>query len=194
MNIVEKESKIFSSDFFEGQMYNNTLGNLKSKLTTKLYDFSRDRDKLDFLKILRQESLKLEENHKRECNSAGCSKVEEFELGLFVIDQEIDSINSYYCYEPKSNDTFSSEEESDIHSKLNDIIDTLKNLGYGQEIIFEEIESLKEHFNLGKKTWFQLLKGKILDLTIQGLIDKTAYAAIVKIIGDGYKELLSIVE
>lgn len=193
MNIVEKESKTFSKMFYDGPL-NNTLENFKSQLLTKLYDFSRDKDKLDFLKVLRQEAVQIKDSHLQKCKSPNCRLEEEHELGIYAIDQEIDCINRYYTFEPKSDDTFNSEEEADIHSKLNEVIEKLKDLGLGQQIIFEEIESLKDHFNLGKKTWYQLLKGKIFDLTIQGLIDKTVVATIFNIVGDGCNELLKIVK
>ena len=39
-------------------------------------------------------------------------------------------------------------------------------------MLFEEIESLKSHFGLGKKTWFQLLKVKIVDVAIDKVIEE----------------------
>ncbi len=177
MNIVEKEANNFIEDLYNnGEV--NSLGKLKSQLTSKLFDFNRDRDKLDFLKILRQET--------------NTQFPEERDLGLFVIDQEIDGINKYYSFEPKPDDVFSTEEESKLHSKLNEIIDQLNKQGLGQEIIFEEIESLKNHFNLGKKTWFQLLKGKLIDLTIKEVLNKTIVAAIYDNLSDVYKECVKL--
>ena len=94
----------------------NSLDNLKSALTSKLFNFSRDRDKLDFLKILRQE-----------CESDSCIYEVDRETGLFVIDQEIESINRYYKYEPSSDDSFTPKEESELHCKLNEVIEYVKN-------------------------------------------------------------------
>ena len=177
MNIVEQEAKRFHSDTYESGFYggikHKNLDNLKSKLSSKLYNFERKRDKLDFLKILRQESVLALEEHKTTCNKTNCDFVKEREIGIFVIDQAIDSTKKYYRYEPLSDDAFTTEEESTLHSKLNEIADKLRDLGYGQEIIFEEIESLKNHFNLGKKNWFQLLIGKLIELTISKVLDKT---------------------
>lgn len=189
MNIVEKEAKRFFDDFFRSGKVNN-LENLKSKLTTKLYDFNRDRDKLDFLKVLRgNTSLALEE-HKKICKGGGCRFDDERSIGLFVIDQEIDDINKYYTYEADDKDKFSVDEESDLHSKLNDIAEQLYKQGLGQEIIFNEIESLKNYFNLGKKTWFQLLKGKVIDLTLEKTLDETVVKEIYSKLSEGFADIV----
>jgi hypothetical protein len=198
MNIVEKEAKKFHSDNYESGFYGGTkicnLDNLQSKLTNKLYTFSRDRDKLDFLKILRQESVAALEKHTKTCSKSNCDFVEQHETGIWVIDQKVDSINKYYHSESASEDTFTAEEESTLHCKLNEIAEQLQNLGYGQEIIFDEIESLKNHFNLGKKNWFQLLKGKLIDLTIEKMLDKTIIVSVFSTLSAGYNEFVKMID
>lgn len=60
----------------------------------------------------------------------------------------------------------------ELEKKIDEIIEYLKTLGYGQEIIFDELEELKsEYKNLNKKTWGQLLKGKLIDLSLAKLIE-----------------------
>ena len=198
MNIVEQEAKKYHSDSYESGFYGGTkrinLDNLKSKLSSKLYNFERERDKLDFLKILRQETVLALEKHKNICNKTYCDFVKEREIGIFVIDQAIDSTKKYYRYEPLSDDAFTTEEESTLHSKLNEIADKLRDLGYGQEIIFDEIESLKNHFDLGKKNWFQLLKGKLIDLTIEKVLDKTIIAGMFSVLSTGYNEVVKMID
>lgn len=185
MNIIEKEAKGFFSEFYGG-VNTVTLGNLKLTLTSKLYDFNRNRDKLDFLKILREHIVLDKEEHLKICKEKWCKMPEERDLGIFVVDQEVDSINEYYTFEPKKDDVFTAEEESKLHSKLNEVIEHLSTLKLGQEVIFEEIESLKNHFNLGKKTWFQLLKGKLVELTVEKVLEKTVVQEIFDTLTDGY--------
>jgi len=193
MNIVEIEAKKFSRVFYNRGKINN-LENLKSELNRKLYNFTRDRDKLDFLKILRQESVREKEEHKKVCNKNGCPYEEERETGIFAIDQEIDSINRFYKYEPPSDDKFTPEEESELQCKLNIIAEKSKQLGYGQEIIFEEIESLKNHFDLGKKNWFQLLIGKLFDLTLKSIIEKTIVVKVFNFLSDGFTQIVKMID
>jgi hypothetical protein len=189
MNIVEKEANSFVEDFYDGPEINN-LGNLKSKLTMKLYDFNRDRDKLDFLKTVRQGTIAQKDKHMEKCKKLDCAFVQGRDLGLFVVDQEIDDVNRLYTFEAQDTDKFTSQEESNLHSKLNDIADQLHKQGLGQEIIFDEIESLKNHFNLGKKTWFQLVKGKIIDLTIDKALDGPIGKEIYSKLSDGFTEVV----
>lgn len=57
--------------------------------------------------------------------------------------------------------------------KLNDIVDKLQKLEYGQEIIFDEIEELRGLTNkLSKRSWRQLLKSKLIDLMLAEIINK----------------------
>jgi hypothetical protein len=182
MNIIETQARHFFRDYD----HCNTDKEQKSSLEDKLYLFKRDRDKLDFLKTLHQE-IKIDiQKHESKCNKEDCHYATDKEFGIFLINQEIDSINEYYTFEPKNEDKFSTEEETSLHIKLNEIIDRLNKQDLGQEILFEEIESLKNHFNLGKKTWFQLLKGKMIDVTIEKGIELTVVAGIYEQLSEGF--------
>lgn len=186
MNIVENEAKEFYQwDFLTGV---NTLENIKSNLDSKLYNFNRNRDKLDFLKILRTSCIEDIEDH-ISGGCVGCGYEEPRNRAIFAIDQEIESINKYYNFEPKKDDTFSSKEESDLHSKLNEILDKLQQQGFGQQIIFDEIEELKNHFNLGRKNWFQLVKGKFFDLTVEKVIEKVVIVEMFDSLSDGFEQV-----
>ncbi|WP_109852846.1 hypothetical protein [Aquimarina sp. AU58] len=66
-----------------------------------------------------------------------------------------------------------SDNKEDINRKLDEIIKELQKLGFGQQIIFEEIEELRDLYsNLNKKNWGQLVKGKLLDLVLNQVINK----------------------
>jgi hypothetical protein len=54
---------------------------------------------------------------------------------------------------------------------------------------YNEIESLKNHFDLGKKTWFQLLKGKVIDLTIEKALDETVVKDIYITLAEGFADI-----
>ena len=142
MTIPESQAQQFAESYYNSSKP-NTLENLKDRLDSKLYLFRKDRDKLDFLKVLIQE-IKLDiENHESDCRRSGCKYREDKDSGIFLINQEIDTINEYFTFEPKNEDKFSTEEETSLHIKLNEIIDRLNKQGLGQEILFEEIESFQ---------------------------------------------------
>jgi hypothetical protein len=192
MNIIEKESEEFYEYGFLNSGIHQDLENIKSSLTSKLYNFNRDRDKLDFLKILRAKAIKDKEDHMKSCS--GCGYDEARDIAVFAIDQEVDDINRFFTYEPKTEDEFSNEQESKLHNKLNDILEELEKQGFGQQIIFEEIEDLKNHFNLGKKNWFQLLKGKVIDLTLKKVLNKTIVQEIYNQLSEGFEQAVKMIE
>lgn len=65
-----------------------------------------------------------------------------------------------------------SSSESEIARKIDEIIERLTTLGDGQEILFEELEELKDLYGkIGKKNWGQLLKGKLIDLGLSQIVN-----------------------
>lgn len=185
MTIPESQAKEFAYEFFNSGK-TNTLENLKDRLDSKLYLFRKDKDLLDFLKVLVNEINIDIDKHEDGCSRKGCQYREEKEPGIFLIQQEIDEINDRFEFEPKKEDTFSVEEEISLHNKLNSIIEQLNRQDAGQEVLFEEIESLKNHFSLGKKTWFQLLKGKLLDVAVEKGIELAIVTQIYDALADGF--------
>lgn len=185
MTIPESQAREFAEDFFNSGKP-NTLENLKDRLDTKLYLFRKDKDQLDFLKVLVNQISSDIQIHEEKCTTIGCHYRKEREPGIFLIQQEIDEINDRFEFEPKKEDTFSVEDEISLHNKLNSIIEQLNRQDAGQEVLFEEIESLKNHFNLGKKTWFQLLKVKLVDVAVEKGIEVTIVKHIYDSLADGF--------
>lgn len=175
MTTIEREAKKFSKQLYsDGVVF--YVDKTKDKLDQKLKMLYRNEDRLAFLRILREESISDINTHRQTCTRDDCQFMQNKDAGLFLYDQEIERLNASYQYTPPDNDKFTPKEESEMHVKINSILERLEKLGLGQEVIYEEIESLKNHFNLGKKTWFQLLSGKLVsvgvDKTIEELIFK----------------------
>lgn len=64
------------------------------------------------------------------------------------------------------------ENQVEFENTIDEILSKLEKLGYGQEIIFEEIEELKNlHLHLNKKNFGQILKGKLVDLALSKTIE-----------------------
>lgn len=65
-----------------------------------------------------------------------------------------------------------SSDFDEISKRIDDVINYLTKLGFGQEIIFEELEELKELYTqLNKRSWGQLLKGKLMDLSLSKMVE-----------------------
>ena len=142
MTIPESQAQQFAEEFYNSSKP-NMLENLKDRLDSKLYLFRKDRDKLDFLKVLISETKKDVAKHEETCTNENCGYDKARNLGVFLMEQDIETINEYFTFEPKNEDKFSVEEETSLHNKLNEIIDRLNKQGLGQEILFEEIESFQ---------------------------------------------------
>lgn len=64
------------------------------------------------------------------------------------------------------------ENQIEFENTIDEILSKLEKLGYGQQIIFEEIEELKNlHLHLNKKNFGQILKGKLVDLALSKTIE-----------------------
>jgi hypothetical protein len=81
-------------------------------------------------------------------------------------------VNLMYWYISESQsynsaDYFSKNEIGIFNEKLEDIKEEMTKLGFGQEIIFDEIQELKELLmSLKKKNWTEILRSKLVDLAI----------------------------
>jgi len=64
-----------------------------------------------------------------------------------------------------------SDDKENINKKIDELFIKLEKLGYGQQIIFDELEELKDlYLTLNKQNWAQLVKGKIIDLGLSQVI------------------------
>jgi len=183
MNVIEQEAVNF------GKFYAQRIAGLKlakENLEQKLTSFTGSKNKLYFLNVLRKEIEKHSDKHKSKCDNKNCSMHRDYGIAEFAIDQELESISTYYHPEVANEDEFTIEQKVDLHNKINEVIEKLNNLGIGQEVIFNEIDELKEHFNLGKKNWFKLLKGKLLDLGIEKALEVAILDEIFKALSEGF--------
>ncbi|MDE5429418.1 hypothetical protein [Elizabethkingia meningoseptica] len=86
-------------------------------------------------------------------------------------------------YKEDYNNINSDKEE--VSKKIDEIISQLTKLGYGQEIIFEELEELKVLYtNLNKKNWGQIIKGKLIDLSIGKFVENDTISYIYEALTD----------
>lgn len=190
MNIVEQRAIEDAKRLIRSNP-RTSMDSLSDEIGSKLYVFRNERNKLDYLKVFQTEVSRSLEDHRSKCSQPNTCVIDKLHSTiLFLVEQEIDDINQYYEYEPKKEDKFSSQEESKIHSKLNEIFEKLKEQSIGQEILYDEIEELKNHFNIGKKNWFQLFRVKFFDLAASGVIEESAIKPLVEYVRDEAQKLL----
>lgn len=155
----------------------NSLENLKDSLESKLYIYDRALEKKYFLRLMRIGVKTKFDEHTATCTTENCRKDDGFRDKLFVLDQAIESIDKYYEYEAADTDKLSPEEEVNVHSAINELKQVIKEMSNfnktSQEVLFNEIDDIKQHFNLGKKNIADLLKGKLITLLERKIIDES---------------------
>lgn len=85
------------------------------------------------------------------------------EGAMYVENNRIPLVENYDEHETSPNE---------MQERIDEIIEQLRKLGDGQEILFDELQELKEMYSkVNKRNWAQLLKGKLIDLALGKLID-----------------------
>lgn len=185
-NIIDKEAKSFSKILFEDRLI-NSLTNLKDRLNTKLYDFQIDSYKIRFLNKLKDYiSVALAEHN---CKKEQCSFEEEHKLGLFLVDQELKTIYSYFEPELNYEDKFNKDEILLINTKLDQLLIEIEKLGIGQEVIFNEVDEIRDYLHLGKKTTRQLVYGKLKDIVVTKGVEMAVAEPIFESLIRSFKEV-----
>lgn len=145
-------------------------------------------------RLTETELLAYEESYKRK------NDVDYDALG-FLLFSFIDTLNCYKELQEFISDKLSiydkpiAEENPNsnqiLNEKIDDILSQLIKLGYGQEIIFNEIEELRNlQTKLSKKSWAQLLKGKLVDLILSELLPKNIAKTVYEFLTDEHFKLL----
>jgi hypothetical protein len=74
-----------------------------------------------------------------------------------------------------------SDSDEELKTLLKEILSEIKKSGYGQQIIFDEFDELRNDIpHLSKKSFGQLLKSKLGDLVASKAFDKTLASDIFK--------------
>ncbi|EKB03899.1 hypothetical protein HMPREF9711_02084 [Myroides odoratimimus CCUG 3837] len=188
MDIIKVFSdKIISRQLSRGRM---RIADFKSNVTEHLWDISDKRDKVRLLTILVDEVKKDYEEHKLVCERPNsCNQNEFYELALYYLRNELIDLDIIL-----DENTFTEEDKKSAESKLDQILKEIEFLKKGQELIYEdllaEIEELKELYFLGKKNWSQLLMGKVVEMTVSGVIGGTVSQNIIDIAKEQLPKLI----
>lgn len=192
MDIVESEAKQFVKLFVSGLKVRN-LQNLKSDLDTKLWIFNSERDKYRFSIILKNQIESDIADHKVKCHKPDhtCEYVSTRLRALFIINQQIESLQDY---ERPNTDNFTGNEQAVMYNRIDSITQKLADIGLGQEILFNELQELKERMNLGKKSFLQLAYGKVTEMVATNIIDNTIGKEILSTLTSGFDNTIRFLD
>jgi hypothetical protein len=184
-DLIETDAQRFVKTMLNSSL--NSIRIAKLEFDIKLVIYPSDNNKYKFLKSTKKAGEELLFEHRKKCQKTDCAQVIGSQYLNFVINQELEIMAKYFKPGDFDKDEFSTTERIQTNSKVDDVLQKLSDLGLGQEILFEEINNLREHFNLDKKNWVQLLKGKLVELGMEKVIDITVADMIFKTLTESIK-------
>lgn len=187
MDIVEKQADRFIRIKYERfKSSKEFIDDLK----LELYNYYRPSDKIKFIERILLKARYDRDEHTKVCkNPQQCRELQDYESIVFFMQQELDDNGV------DNRNLFNSSESFEINTRVDEWINELKNfrndieqLKIGQQLIYddfiEEFENLKKQTYLDKKTWRQILMGKLFEMTISGVISESLSKRIIEIFGD----------
>jgi len=172
MDYVERKAEEFLSYYVKGH---DSDDELRQNVNSYLYLFNRNLDKRRFLDRLYTEVKQKYDEHLPKCtNPKTCHKNRNYEAALFFICQELEDLtgsDDTDRYVAAEGEGFSFNDRVELDRKLDEVLNRLEKLGFGQETIFNEIDALRNQTQLKKKDWMQLLKGKLIDISLSKVLE-----------------------
>jgi|WetSurMetagenome_2_1015567.scaffolds.fasta_scaffold00571_17 hypothetical protein len=145
----------------------------------QLEDIDNILDKIKFINILYAANRANFEAHLQTCTEKeNCLLNYNHEIIDYFLNQELNRFGF-----KKPSDSFSNLEVETFNNKIEDIIEDIQTIKDGQQIIYEdltnELNELKELYFIGKKKWYQIWLGKVVEMTISGIITETVSKKII---------------
>jgi len=161
--------------------YDITISACKLEVESYIKDFYLIKEKEKFLQYLESAVKEDKVLHIKSCNDRSCLIERGLANVLYVIENEL---KNFQTFNEKVKDTSSNIQE--IKEKIDLIIEELKKVNVGNEILFDELEELKDlSKSLKRKNWTEVVKGKLIDLVLNEVIEKDTLDFIIKnLIGD----------
>jgi hypothetical protein len=188
MTIIEKFARESIENNIEYSLddYKDSFNKIKGKT----YDFDDTLDKIKFLNLHIDAVNKIYNEHLPKCNNPEeCDTYSQCESLLYYLRQEVGKYGVNV-----NEDTFTIEEKEKAEVKLDKILKEIEELKLGHQIIYDdltnEISELKELYFLGKKKWNQMLIGKIVDMTVSGLVSETLSKQIIESLKPNLRNLI----
>lgn len=188
MNYINKRAHNFAQGFnFESFTGKNEIVN---SVKSEIDNIDNQLDKVTFLRIVLEYNSKAHQKHLLNCtNKDNCDVIEGCESRTYYLTQELNRLGI-----KTNNDQFTIEEKNESDLKLDKVLSDLQTLKNGQQIIYEdlkeEIESLRELYILGKKTWYQLLIGKSVEMVVGGIISETLSKEIISTFENSFSKMI----
>lgn len=188
MNYVEEQAVKYSKDYLRGIVAKLNL--FKDRITSKINEFTNDKDKIYFLRVLQNEIQTSESSRLGKSQIRNTLADELARHGLFAIAQELEQLERFYQEEIFDEDAFTSDERIVIHSNINAVILHLSQEGTLTPEVERDMDILKDSLYLGKNKWVKLLVGTTAQLLLEKIIEKSVVEVIISGVTKGVEYLL----
>lgn len=186
MEIVKRQA----SNFIYQELQTSLASELIDNLKLQLYKYSKTADKIIFIEECLIKIKEEKEEHLKKCKSPhNCPELDSYNDMIFFVEQELEmnGINNKDLITPNESITLIIKID-DLISELRTIKSDINQLKTGQQITYddfiEEFENLKKQTYLDKKTWRQVLLGKLFEMTMSGVVSETLSKKIAELFGD----------
>lgn len=193
MDVISQKAKDFCNHNIVDLI---TLDSVIEKSITELDSFFELADKLHFLNSVHDIHFKDLQGHEVHCNI--CRKKPdqcEYKATRYFLHRIVTEIKKIQS----QSESFDESELKKVQEKLDKILRDLELIKDGQEITYDdfsqEFSELKSCTHLGKKKWRQMLLGKMVEMTMSGIISQTVSKNILNefkdLFGEVYGRLLN---
>jgi hypothetical protein len=174
MDVIASIAKSFIDEHYVGGI--TTVEDVKRKARYVISDIDNVMDKVRFLNFVLEKNSQDYAQHLKVCkNPADCRLNRAYEGVSYFLLQELHRLGVNI-----DRDSFTDTEKAQAESRLDDIIRELNEVKLGQQILFEELNEMRDLFFLGKKKWYQLVIGKSFEMAASGVVSETVSKKIIE--------------
>ncbi len=191
MNIIQRHAREFYPIMLDKSNFHSRPELSIRAVRSQILEYHKLSHKLVFLsELMFQTRIKYDE-HLKECKKLeNCQYNKYCDDILFFLNEEVEKIN--IIIQPNE---FNLDDKTQIQEFEIEVIQKLKLLSLGQEIVYEdlinELSELKEYLYLNKRNWMQLFSGKLLDMVAGGIIEEVTAKSIVDFVKSEYSTILN---
>lgn len=168
MNFISERAEKIASQLYDSG-YASSRFDVIEKLENELSPIHSKQDKITIITTFLEVNEREKIEHQKRCHSKLCDNDATSDEITYYLNQELlkygVSLNG---------DVFSTDEKRNLENKIDELAVQMETLLQGQKIILDalisELEELKQYLYTGKKTWGQLLLGKITEMVAGGVI------------------------
>jgi hypothetical protein len=187
MNIIRNQAKDFiQTDLDDSGEYRGFIDAIESQLRY----YNRTSHRLEFSDTIRSLVKTAYDNHLIVCTRReSCEKNKYYQNVLFFLNNIIEDLEGN-----TEIGEFTTQTKQEFSEALNTILASLETLKNGQlatyDYLGEEFGEMREYFFMDKKTWKQMLLGKIGEMVAGGILSETVSKSILDLIEKKYTALI----